>query len=313
MIRTTGWAVVDVGRIRNGKEDSYVCIDGLYFVADGMGGHSAGEVASEMAVRTLQQIFDAVPGGLAHPDVVEAAIEMANLAIFEESLEDPDKSGMGTTLTGLVVSDREAHKVIVANVGDSRTYLWRHGELRQVTKDHSHVQNLVDRGAITRAEARVHHQRNIVLRAMGIESMVEVDTFEVDVEPGDRFVVCSDGLVDEADDMEIEHEIRASVDGADCAQRLVDLANRNGGRDNITVVIVDVDEVAPSDQASSSDADNVSDTNESIEPSVSAGTPHLGTSDESSTPSVWFSVAAWGLWFVSAAIVAGVVITALAS
>jgi len=308
MIRTRGWAATDVGRIRDGNEDSFVCIDGLYFVADGMGGHSAGEVASDIAVRTLEHIYGASPEGLNHPDIVEAAVEMANMAIFSESMADSTKTGMGTTLTGLVVSDAAAHRVIVANVGDSRTYLWRHGELRQVTKDHSHVQNLVDRGAITRAEARVHYQRNIVLRAMGIEPTVEVDTFELDVEVGDRFVVCSDGLVDEADDTEIENEIRAATDGAECAERLVALANRNGGRDNITVVVVDVEFVEES-IAPSTGHTSLTDSVASVDDT--GATVATGVADAPKTPTVWFSVAAGSLWFASAAIVIGVVIAAL--
>jgi protein phosphatase len=312
MIRTRGWAATDVGRIRDGNEDSFVCIDGLYFVADGMGGHSAGEVASDIAVRTLEHIYGASPEGLNHPDIVEAAVEMANMAIFSESMADSTKTGMGTTLTGLVVSDAAAHRVIVANVGDSRTYLWRHGELRQVTKDHSHVQNLVDRGAITRAEARVHYQRNIVLRAMGIEPTVEVDTFELDVEVGDRFVVCSDGLVDEADDTEIENEIRAAADGAECAERLVALANRNGGRDNITVVVVDV-EFADEDIAPSIEATSLAGSVGTDAVAIGATETSAPTGVGSSTPTIWFSVAAWSLWLAATSIVVGVVIAALSA
>lgn len=312
MIRTRGWAATDVGRIRDGNEDSFVCIDGLYFVADGMGGHSAGEVASDIAVRTLERIYGASPEGLNHPDIVEAAVEMANMAIFSESMADSAKTGMGTTLTGLVVSDAAAHRVIVANVGDSRTYLWRHGELRQVTKDHSHVQNLVDRGAITRAEARVHYQRNIVLRAMGIEPTIEVDTFEVEVEIGDRFVVCSDGLVDEADDTEIENEIRAAADGAECAERLVALANRNGGRDNITVVVVDV-EFADDDIAPSIDATSLAGSVSTDAVAIGATETGAPTGVGSSAPTIWFSVAAWSLWLAATSIVVGVVIAALSA
>ena len=166
-------------------------------------------------------------------------------------MHDSSKAGMGTTLTGLAVTNGPDNQIVVANVGDSRTYLWRHGELRQVTKDHSHVQTLVDRGAITRAEARVHFQRNIVLRAMGIESWVDIDTFPMTVEDGDRYIMCSDGLVDEADDDEIEAEIRLSVSVQDLADRLVDLANRNGGRNNITVVVVDFEVVDNEDLVAS--------------------------------------------------------------
>lgn len=296
MIRASVGASTHVGRIRDGNEDSYVVIDGLYFVADGMGGHSAGEVASAIAVGTLSDLHTSAPGGLVTEDQVADAVSTANLAIFMEAIEDPSKAGMGTTLTGLVVTDPVAHKVVVANVGDSRTYLWRHGELRQVTKDHSHVQSLVDRGAITRAEARVHFQRNIVLRAMGIESYVDVDTFPLDVEDGDRFIMCSDGLVDEAADDEIELEIREATDVQDLADRLVDLANRNGGRDNTTVVVVDFETV--DETTASPDGGDVVCT--------------LPATDVS-RPSRWFAVGAWGMFALSAAITIAVVVSASVS
>jgi len=174
------------------------------------------------------------------------------------------------------------------------------------------VQNLVDRGAITRAEARVHYQRNIVLRAMGIEPTVEVDTFELDVEVGDRFVVCSDGLVDEADDTEIENEIRAATDGAECAERLVALANRNGGRDNITVVVVDVEFVEES-IAPSTGHTSLTDSVASVDDTIGATETSAPTGVGSSTPTIWFSVAAWSLWLAATSIVVGVVIAALSA
>ena len=308
MIRATVGSCTDVGQLRDGNEDSFVAVDGLYFVADGMGGHSAGEVASAIAVKTLADLHTSAEGGLADEDQVADAVSTANLAIFMEAIEDPSKAGMGTTLTGLVVTEPFAHRIVVANVGDSRTYLWRHGELRQVTKDHSHVQSLVDRGAITRAEARVHFQRNIVLRAMGIESHVDVDTFTLDVEDGDRFIMCSDGLVDEAPDEEIEIEIRHSNGVQDLANRLVDLANRNGGRDNITVVVVDFDVV-----------EHVIETPqpEVVEPEVVAeaepvvAEPHDHA--PASKPSPWFSVASWSMFVLSAAIAITVVVSAIVS
>lgn len=254
MIRLSHGACTHVGQVRRDNEDAFVAIDGLYVVADGMGGHSAGEVASALTVTTIKDAYTAtVPGrvgnghgdpvkhGLTTPEQVAEAVALANTAVFVEALDDSAKSGMGTTLTGLVVTDPERHQIVVANVGDSRTYLWRGGELHQVTKDHSHVQTLVDRGAISKAEARVHYQRNIVLRAIGIEAEVEVDLFPMTVENGDRFVLCSDGLVDEADDDEIVNEIRLGADPQELAERLVQLANDNGGRDNVTVIVVDVD------------------------------------------------------------------------
>ena len=308
MIRATVGSCTDVGQLRDGNEDSFVVVDGLYFVADGMGGHSAGEVASAIAVKTLADLHTSAEGGLADEDQVADAVSTANLAIFMEAIEDPSKAGMGTTLTGLVVTEPFAHRIVVANVGDSRTYLWRHGELRQVTKDHSHVQSLVDRGAITRAEARVHFQRNIVLRAMGIESHVDVDTFTLDVEDGDRFIMCSDGLVDEAPDEEIEIEIRQSNGVQDLANRLVDLANRNGGRDNITVVVVDFDVV-----------EHVIETPqpEVVEPEVVAEAEPVVADPRvhapASRPSPWFSVASWSMFVLSAAIAITVVVSAIVS
>jgi protein phosphatase len=289
-------AATHVGMIREGNEDAYLCIDGLYFVADGMGGHSAGEVASDIAITTLSDLLsDVVANGIT-ADELAAAVRHANTAILSEALRDRSKAGMGTTLTGLAVADPRHRRVLVANVGDSRTYLWRHGELRQITKDHSHVQSLVDRGAITRAEARVHHQRNIVLRAMGIDPELDVDVFELDIEDGDRFVVCSDGLVDEADDDAIEMVIRTSASPQELADSLIVLANSNGGRDNVTVVVVDF-------------ADSPTDVTE----------PMIRTATDDATvavpverrPSRLLDVAAFGSFLVSAAIVITVIVSAI--
>jgi protein phosphatase len=321
MIRATSGVTTHVGQVRDGNEDNYVSIDGLYFVADGMGGHSAGEVASEIAVRILQEIYTDPKVRVSSPGLLADAISTANTAIFMEAMHDSSKTGMGTTLTGLAVTNGPDNQIVVANVGDSRTYLWRHGELRQVTKDHSHVQTLVDRGAITRAEARVHFQRNIVLRAMGIESWVDIDTFPMTVEDGDRFIMCSDGLVDEADDDEIEAEIRLSVSVQDLADRLVDLANRNGGRDNITVVVVDFavvenEEVVASEpelQVIADDFDATS-TAATITEEIAVITPAIAIDDIAPPrPSRWFTVATYAMWLASAAITATVIISAITS
>jgi protein phosphatase len=321
MIRATSGVTTHVGQVRDGNEDNYVSIDGLYFVADGMGGHSAGEVASEIAVRILQEVYTDPKVRVSSPGLLADAISTANTAIFMEAMHDASKTGMGTTLTGLAVTNGPDNQIVVANVGDSRTYLWRHGELRQVTKDHSHVQTLVDRGAITRAEARVHFQRNIVLRAMGIESWVDIDTFPMTVEDGDRYIMCSDGLVDEADDDEIETEIRLSVSVQDLADRLVDLANRNGGRDNITVVVVDFavvenEEVVASEpdlQVIANDLDATS-TAATITEEIAVITPAIAIDDIASPrPSRWFTVATYAMWLASAAITATVIISAITS
>ena len=322
MIRATSGATTHVGQVRDGNEDNYVTIEGLYFVADGMGGHSAGEVASEIAVRILQEVYTDPKVRVSSPGLLADAISTANTAIFMEAMHDSSKTGMGTTLTGLAVTNAPDNQIVVANVGDSRTYLWRHGELRQVTKDHSHVQTLVDRGAITRAEARVHFQRNIVLRAMGIESWVDIDTFPMTVEDGDRYIMCSDGLVDEADDDEIEAEIRLSVSVQDLADRLVDLANRNGGRDNITVVVVDFEVVDNEDLVASEPElpvindgiDTPATTDATITEEIAVITPGLAIVDIApSRPSRWFTVATYAMWLASAAITVTVMISAITS
>ena len=322
MIRATCGAATHVGQVRDGNEDNFVTIEGLYFVADGMGGHSAGEVASEIAVRILQEVYTDPKVRVSSPGLLADAISTANTAIFMEAMHDSSKAGMGTTLTGLAVTNGPDNQIVVANVGDSRTYLWRHGELRQVTKDHSHVQTLVDRGAITRAEARVHFQRNIVLRAMGIESWVDIDTFPMTVEDGDRYIMCSDGLVDEADDDEIEAEIRLSVSVQDLADRLVDLANRNGGRDNITVVVVDFEVVDNEDLVASEPElpvindgiDTPATTDATITEEIAVITPGPAIVDIApSRPSRWFTVATYAMWLASAAITATVMISAITS
>jgi protein phosphatase len=260
VIRSIAGASTHVGQVRQGNEDAFVAIDGLYVVADGMGGHSAGEVASAIAVKTLEEIHLSTTPGMTTPEQVAEAISTANTAIFHESLDDSEKAGMGTTLTALVVTDPAKHHIVIANIGDSRTYLWRDSEFRQITVDHSHVQTLVERGAISAIEARTHYQRNIVLRALGIDTSIDIDLFPLDARDGDRFILCSDGLVDEVDDAEIENEVRMTSSPQQLADRLVNLANSHGGRDNITVVVVDFEIVpdAPTPNSSTSDANTSS-------------------------------------------------------
>ncbi|MGA1541992.1 MAG: SpoIIE family protein phosphatase, partial [Ilumatobacteraceae bacterium] len=247
-----------------------------------------------IAVTTLSELLTKVVHNGLTADDLAAAVRHANTAILAEAMRDRAKAGMGTTLTGLAVADPARRRALVANVGDSRTYLWRHGELRQITKDHSHVQSLVDRGAITRAEARVHYQRNIVLRAMGIDPDLEVDVFELDIEDGDRFIVCSDGLVDEADDDAIEVAIRTSSAPDDLAQALVTLANDNGGRDNVTVVVVDFSD-GPATESGT--------TSTSSDDTVAIVIPRR--------PSRLLDVAAYGSWLVATAIVVTVIVSTL--
>ena len=229
------------GQMRAQNEDHVHAGEGLFVVADGMGGHLAGEVASEMAVARLH---DRLPMTVDNTlDDLVSAIADANTDIYNGSLDNPEQAGMGTTVTAIAVVDdpHDGEVFAVANVGDSRGYVQRHGRLRQLTIDHSFVQELVAEGAITRAEARTHPRRNIVTRALGIEPYVRVDSWTMPIIQGDRFVLCSDGLVDEITDEAITAVLDAHPDDPDAAaQGLVDAANDAGGRDNITVVVIDV-------------------------------------------------------------------------
>jgi PPM family protein phosphatase len=239
---TLRWgAVTHEGQLRTQNEDNLHAGEGLFVVADGMGGHLAGEVASEMAVAHLDERLPA--GQLGSRDDLVAAINEANVEIYNASLNNPDQAGMGTTITAIAVVDDplDGEVLAVANVGDSRGYVLRHGRLRQVTVDHSFVQELVAEGAITATEARHHPRRNIVTRALGIEPYVRVDTWMMPIIRGDRFLLCSDGLVDEVADDVIQAILAAHPDDPTiAAQALVDAANASGGRDNITAIVVDV-------------------------------------------------------------------------
>lgn len=232
-------AATDAGRVRTENEDAFVAERLVFGVADGMGGHAAGEVASAIAAGTLR---DRLGAGAQSVDVAVAAVVEANAAIFQGAHSNAEQRGMGTTLTAMVVlAEGEApRRMALVNVGDSRTYVMRAGRLRRVTVDHSYVQELVSTGHITEAEARSHPRRNIVTRALGIEPHVRVDTWVLPFVQGDRFVLCSDGLVDEVDDEEIAQLLEANASPQDAADALVAAANERGGRDNVTVVVVDV-------------------------------------------------------------------------
>jgi serine/threonine protein phosphatase PrpC len=230
----------DPGRIRTENEDDLIAEGQVFGVADGMGGHLAGEIASKMAADRLK---DRLAGGADHPDVVVAAVMEANAAIFSAAHANVEQRGMGTTLTALALLHDDGQRparLAIVNVGDSRTYVMRNGRLRRVTTDHSYVQELVATGHITEQEARNHPRRNIVTRALGIEPLVRVDTIVLPAVRGDRFVLCSDGLVDEVDDDQIGSISADDGDPQRVADRLVAAANNAGGRDNITVVVVDV-------------------------------------------------------------------------
>ncbi len=233
-------AATDVGLVRGGNEDSYVCEPMVFGVADGMGGHQAGEVASSIAARIIR---DRLGTGASNVGVVVASVVEANASIYQAAHASADHHGMGTTLTALVVlraDESNVARFALVNVGDSRTYLLRNNVLHRATVDHSYVQELVNTGHISEDEARTHPRRNIVTRALGIEPTVRVDTWLVPMVHGDRFILCSDGLVDEVHDDDIAEIALSSADPQVVANQLVAKANANGGRDNTTVVVVDV-------------------------------------------------------------------------
>lgn len=230
-------AFSDVGMVRQQNEDSFLAEETLFVVADGMGGHNAGEVASALAVTTLKA---GARLGIDDAEVFRELVQQANSAIYTASLDDSTQSGMGTTVTALSIVEGEEPRVLVANVGDSRAYLWRSGALSRLSVDHSYVQELVNEGIITPEAARVHPRRNIVTRALGIDRSVMVDVFTHFVRTGDRIVLCSDGLVDEVADVEIARVLGQHTDPQETAEALVMVANTNGGRDNTTVIVVDV-------------------------------------------------------------------------
>ena len=239
----------DVGRARQGNEDSYFEGDPVFAVADGMGGARAGEVASGIAVDTLKDD----PDPNATPEERLAAVATtANKRIWDLAQEDSSRAGMGTTFTAVMLAGNE---IAIGHVGDSRLYRFRDGELERLTHDHSLVEEFVRQGKITPEEAEVHPQRSIITRALGPEPEVEVDTYTFPARPGDVYLACSDGLTG----MISEDDVLGILSGADsldtASQELIDAANANGGRDNITVVLFRVD----SDDSADDDPDTLGD------------------------------------------------------
>lgn len=236
-MRVAAAGATNTGRVREVNEDSYLVDErqGLYAVADGMGGHQAGEVASATAVEALR-------ASVASGRAINDAIRDANIAVFEKAVDDPGLEGMGTTLTALVVPSF-GDQLLIGHVGDSRAYLLRDGELSRVTDDHSLVEELVREGRLTAEQAEVHPQRAIITRALGVDGQVEVDVYTITVRAGDRVVLCSDGLTTMVRDRDVERMARAGNEPQRTAEELIEAANEAGGDDNITVVVVDVLEV----------------------------------------------------------------------
>jgi PPM family protein phosphatase len=253
-----GFGCTDVGRRRAVNEDAYLVDDalGLYVVADGMGGHSAGEVASSEAIETLHNMVrrerhalsaveelpgdQEMPGGSRRPiamrkalRILESAVQHATYMVFGLAENDPERRGMGTTLTVLFLSGDFA---LTAQVGDSRVYRVHDGKAQQLTEDHTLIAWQLKRGLITPEQARNSQQKNVITRAVGSRDYVQVDTNYCAVEPGDSFLLCSDGLHGYLEEQEIADALQFEPEPA--TRKLIELANERGGRDNITSIAV---------------------------------------------------------------------------
>lgn len=215
---------------------------GVFIVADGMGGHAAGEVASEMAVQLIAEVLDSVVGLADAPaaDLVRQAIHAANGQIYERTLTEQDKRGMGTTATAMVIN---GPRYLIGQVGDSRAYVLREQRLFQITKDHSYVQEQVDAGYLTPEQARTHPYSNVITRCVGANSEVIPDIYIGSVRPDDMFMLASDGLTGMLEDQELQAILNTDRQPGDLVDTLIAEANGRGGLDNITVIVIRIDNV----------------------------------------------------------------------
>lgn len=218
------------GMVRANNQDSLLVAEKLYGVADGMGGHRGGETASRLAAET---VISALKDKTPDEKLLRLAVEAANRRIYETAAENENLQGMGTTLTFLW---EDGEKAFIAHVGDSRAYRLREGKLEQLTLDHSMVAELLRSNVITAEMAKTHPYRNIITRAVGIDPVVEADIVQTDIRPGDRFLMCSDGLYNMVEDAVIL-ETMTELDDEKAADKLMELALNNGGTDNISIVI----------------------------------------------------------------------------
>jgi protein phosphatase len=250
-LRRTGIGLTDVGRRRSSNEDAYFLDDrlGLYVVADGMGGHAAGEVASQEAVETvygmvkrgiseLHELVDPVPEGDARAAcrLMESSVQAATYMVFGMAEMDRGKTGMGTTISALMVLGDYA---ITASVGDSRVYMIRDQVAEQVTEDHTLIAWQLKQGLITPAEAKKSPHRNVITRAVGNREYVQVDTRLIALKPGDRFLLCSDGLHGYLREKEVAPIV--ALKGDEAVKKFIALANERGGKDNITAILLEID------------------------------------------------------------------------
>ncbi len=249
-VRILGGGATDVGRVRSNNEDCFRLVQplNLFVLSDGMGGEAHGEIASALAVETVVKhcmeaesnaaapIYGNPPAGLsAHTKRLMSAVHLANRNIYSSAQEHPEQAGMGATLTALWVS---GDALSIAHVGDSRAYLLRNGVLQQLTNDHSLVAEQVRRGIISASEAEQSEMQSVLLRALGTQAEVEVDSEEQALFPRDLLLLCSDGLTRMVTDPEIAGTLQAETDPQKAAERLIALANDTGGVDNISVIVI---------------------------------------------------------------------------
>ena len=236
------FSMTDTGRRRDINQDYMFTsetavgkLPNLFIVADGMGGHKAGEYASKTAVETIVEFIEASDSGLLVASM-KKAIGEANKKVLKEAIIDTEKEGMGTTI---VVATIKGDKLIVANVGDSRLYIVNENNITQLTTDHSLVEEMVRSGKIARSEARNHPDKNKITRAVGVFPKVEVDFFEAKIERGDTILLCTDGLTNMVEDEEIKRIVLGQRDLVEKTATLFEAANKNGGTDNITVLLIE--------------------------------------------------------------------------
>jgi len=233
-------ALSHVGRIRSNNQDSGYAGTQLFVVADGMGGHAGGDVASAIALKRVMEADKAYASANDAEFALQASLIAANSLLAETVFEHPELTGMGTTVSAIL---RSGDEIAIAHIGDSRIYLLRDGKLTQITADHTFVQRLVDSGRITPEEAAVHPRRSVLMRVLGdVDAAPEIDTTVHDVKPGDRWLLCSDGLSSYVSDEKIEVVLTGLADTERAAERLVKESLDQGAPDNVTVVLVDIDE-----------------------------------------------------------------------
>lgn len=237
------YAITDIGIKRAMNQDSFLCTEepvgilpNCFIVADGMGGHNAGDIASKLVINTF--VAHMKTSNERTPiQAIEEAVRASNEALIEKAREMKELDGMGTTFVLATLIDNQ---LLIANIGDSRLYLIKNDKIIQITRDHSLVAEMVRNGEIKKEEARFHPQKNVVLRAISTKSIVSPDFYKIKVEKDDIFLLCSDGLSDMLEESEIIKTVNEYAEVSDIAERMVVLANENGGKDNITLVLVKV-------------------------------------------------------------------------